>query len=200
MRPGVSMLLPVPTQSRTSCASDWASPDVVQVVRDDEGQARLGGEAQQLLVQASLLGQPVILEFEVEPVLAEDVAVLAGELAGQLPVVDLEGARDLAAEAGAQSDEALAVLREVLAVDPGLVVVAVEVGVGDEPTQVLVADEVLGQQDQVERLGVGLALLVGHRPPGDVGLDADDRLDPLRVRRLVEGDRPVQGAVVGDGE
>ena len=50
----------------------------------------------------------------------------------------------------------------------------------------------------MEGLGVGLALLVGHRPAGDVGLDADDRLDALRPGRLVEGDRAVEGAVVGD--
>ena len=88
--------------------------------------------------------------------------------------------------------------REVLAVDPRLVVVAVDVGVGDEPAQVPVADEVLGEQDQVEGLGVGLALLVGHRPAGDVGLDPDDRLDALGPRRLVEGDGAVERAVVGD--
>ena len=49
-------------------------------------------------------------------------------------------------------------------------------------------------------LGVGLALLVGHRPAGDVGLDADDRLDALRGRGLVEGDGAVQRAVVGQRE
>jgi hypothetical protein len=32
----------------------------------------------------------VVLELEVEAVLAEDVAVLAGEVPGQLPVLDLE--------------------------------------------------------------------------------------------------------------
>ena len=52
----------------------------------------------------------------------------------------------------------------------------------------------------MEGLGVGLALPVGHRAAGDVGLDADDRLDPLRGRRLVEGDRAVEGAVVGEGQ
>ena len=75
--------------------------DVVQVVGDDERQADLGREAQQLLVQPALLGDAVVLELEEEAVLAEDVAVLAGELAGELPVVDLERLRDLAAEAGA---------------------------------------------------------------------------------------------------
>ena len=52
----------------------------------------------------------------------------------------------------------------------------------------------------MEGLGVGLALLVGHRPAGDVRLDADDRLDALVDGRLVERDGAVEGAVVGEGE
>ena len=93
-----------------------------------------------------------------------------------------------------------AVLREVLPVDARLVVVAVDVRVGDEAAQVPVAGGVGREEDEVEGLGVGLALLVGHRPAGDVRLDADDRLDALRPRRLVERDRAVQGAVIGQGE
>ena len=162
---------------------------VVQVVGDDQRQAGLGRQAEQLLVEAALLGDAVVLELQEEAVLAEDVAVLAGELAGQLPVVHLERLGDLAAEAGRHADQALAVLREVLAVDARLVVVAVDVGVGDQPAQVLVAGHVRRQQDQVEGLAVGLALLVRHRPPGDVGLDADDRLDARLGGRLVERDR-----------
>ena len=88
----------------------------------------------------------------------------------------------------------------MLAVDPGLVVVAVDVGVGDEPAEVPIADIVLREQDQVEGLGVGLALLLGHRPSGDVRLDADDRLDALRDAGLVERDGAVERAVVGDRE
>src|SRR4029079_18289813 len=89
---------------------------------------------------------------------------------------------------------------EMLAVDPRLVVVAVDVGVGDEATEVPVADEILCEEDQVEGLGGGLALLLGHRPAGDVRLDANDRLDALRLRRLVERDGPVEGAVVRQGK
>ena len=162
------------------------------------GQPGLRREAEELLVEPALVGHAVVLELEEEAVLAEDVAVLAGEVAGELPVLDLERLGDLAGEARRQPDQALAVAGQVLAIDPRLVVVAVDVGVGDEPAQVPVADQVLGQQDQVEGLGVGLALLVGHRPAGDVGLDADDRLDALGPRGLVEGDRAVEGAVVGD--
>ena len=173
--------------------------DVVEVVGHDQREAGLRRQAEQLLVEPVLVGHAVVLELEVEAVLPEDVAVLAGEVAGQLPVLDLERLGDLAGQARRQPDQPLAVPGEVLAIDARLVVVAVDVGVGDEPAQVPVADEVLGEEDQVEGLGVGLALLVGHRPAGDVRLDPDDRLDALRPRRLVEGDRAVQGAVVGDG-
>jgi hypothetical protein len=174
--------------------------DIVEIVRDDQRNARLRGKPEELLVQDPLLRQAVVLELEEEVALAEDVLVLGCELAGGVPVLDLEAPRDLATEAGAEPDQALAVAGEVFAVDPGLVVVAVDMGVGDEPAEVAIADEILGQEDQVEGLGVGLALLLGHRPAGDIRLDADDRLDALRQRRLVEGDRAVEGAVVGQGE
>ena len=174
--------------------------DVVQVVGHDERQSGLGGEPEELLVEPALVGQAVILQLEIEAVLAEDVAVLAGHLPRELPVVHLERLGDLAAQAGGQPDQSGAVLGEVLAVDPRLVVVAVEMGVGREPAQVLVAGPVLGEQDQVEGLAVGLALLVEHRPAGDVRLDPEDRLDARVLRRLVEGDGAVQRAVVGQGE
>ena len=93
--------------------------DVVQVVGHDQRQARLRCQAQELLVEPALLGQAVVLELEVEAVLAEDVAILAGQLAGELPVVRLERLRDLAAEARAQADEPRAVPGEVVAIDPG---------------------------------------------------------------------------------
>jgi len=175
-----------------------AAMDVVEVVGDDERQSHLGGEPQELLVEPALLGQAVILELEVEAIRPQDVAVLAGDGPGKVPVLDLERPGNLAVEAGRQADQALAVLRQVLAVDARLVVVAVDVRVRDEAAQVPIADEVGGEEDEVEGLGVGLALLVGHRPAGDVGLDADDRLDALVPRRLVEGDGAIEGPVVGD--
>ena len=174
--------------------------DVVEVVGHDQGQARLGRQAEQLLIEPALLGDPVVLELKEEAVLAEDVAVLAGELAGELPVVCLQGLGDLATEAGAEADQSLAMAGEVLVVDPRLVVEAVDMGVRHQTAQVLVAGHVGGQQDEVERLGIGARVPVRHSPSGDVRLDADDRPDPRLGRRLVERDRPIEGAVVGDGE
>ena len=91
-------------------------------------------------------------------------------------------------------------LGQVLPIDAGLVVVALDMGVGREPAEVLVAGPVLRQEDEVERLGVCLAFAVPHAPPSDVRLDAEDRLDARRGARLVERDRAVEGPMVGQGE
>ena len=91
-------------------------------------------------------------------------------------------------------------LGEVVAVDARLVVVAVDVGVGDDAAQVLVAGPVPREQDEVERLGVLAPLPVGHRAAGDVRLDPDDGLDAVLLARLVERHGPVEGPVIGDGE
>ena len=89
----------------------------------------------------------------------------------------LERLGHLAAEAGRHPHQPLAVPGEVLPVDARLVVVAVDVGVGDEPAEVAVADEVGREEDQVERLRVGLALAVA---PVGAWLAVVDRSVDLR--------------------
>ena len=172
----------------------------MEVVRDDDRQARLGRQPQQLLVEAPLFGQSVILELEEEVVLAENVRVLPGERLRALPVVDFKGTRDLPVQAGAEPDQTLRMAGQVLAIDARLVVIAVDMGVGDEAAQVEVTGPILREQHEVVGLGVGLALAVAHRAAGDVGLHAEDWLDALREGSLVEGNRAVQGAVVGQRE
>ena len=174
--------------------------DVVEVVGGDERKADLGRQAEELLVEAALLGEAVVLQLEEEVARPQDLGVATGGGARLLPVVGGEGAGDLPVEAGRQPDQALGETGQVVAVDARLVVVAVDVGVGDEAAEVAIAGPVLRQQDQVEGLGVGLSLLLRHRAAGDVGLHPDDRLDPGGPAGLVEGDRAVEGAVVGEGE
>ena len=90
---------------------------VVEVVGHHQREPHLGREPQELLVEAPLLGDAVVLELEEEAVGAQDVAVVAGDLAREVPVLGLERLGDLAAEARGEADEPLAVAREVLAVD-----------------------------------------------------------------------------------
>src|SRR5439155_521504 len=121
--------------------------DVVEVVGDDQRQPELGAEPEELPVEPALLREPMILELEEEPVLAQDLGVLAGHAAGEVPVLDLERARDLAIQAGRQADQAEAVeaLRARLVDEVGDASEAVEeaeLGVGVE------VDEVVGGERQ----------------------------------------------------
>ena len=124
---------------------------------------------------------------------------------GPVPQVDL----DLARRAAGGADDALAVLREQLAVHPRVLEEAVAPGAGREPEQVVHA---LGGLREQRHVGVGAAVgdVVGTAAvevdalaleAGDVGrevgLDADDRLDPGVLRLLVELVGAEHVAVVG---
>ena len=174
--------------------------DVVQVVGHDQRQPDLGRELEQLLVEPLLLGMPWSCSSRKNRSLPRmsrysPATVRARSQSPASSALGISPPRQ-----ALRPDQALAVAGEVLAIDARLVVEAVDVGVGEQPAQVAVADEVGGQQDHVERLAVGARVAVRHRPPGDVGLDAQDRLDARLRRRLVERDGPVERAVVGDGE
>ena len=173
---------------------------VVEVVREHERQTDFGGEAEELLVQATLLGEAVILHFEEEAPLPKDFAVLPSEGARMLPVIHLQRTCDLAVQAARESDEALSVPREMLVVGTWLVVEPIKVGVGHDPAEIAIARSAGREGNEVERLLVGLPLFVAHAAAGDVRLDADDRLNPKLLCRLDELDRAVEGAVVGEGD
>ena len=119
--------------------------DVVKIVRQDEWESNLRCELEELLVQSLLLWEAVILHLKVEALLAEDVAVAPRKCTRMLPVINLKGARDLTVQAAGESDQPLGILREVIKIDARLVVHAVKVRVGDETTEVAIADCVGGE-------------------------------------------------------
>jgi len=100
---------------------------------------------------------------------------------------------DAPGQAAGQRDHPLRVPLEQLPVDAGLVVVALEVAERAELHEIRVARVVGGEECQV-RVPFRLHLAVVD----DVHLAAEDRLDPLRLRRLVEIDGARHRAVVGE--
>ena len=174
--------------------------DVVQVICQHERQAHFGSEAEELLVQATLFGEAVILHFEEEAPLPKDFAVLPSEGARMLPIIHLQRTCDLAVQASRESDKALSVPRKMLVIGTWLVVEPIEMCIGHDAAEVAIARATGREGDEVERLLVGLPLFVAHAAAGDVRLDADDRLNPKLLCRLDELDRAVEGAVVGEGD
>ncbi len=107
----------------------------------------------------------------------------------------------------------LVVLLEQLPVHPRLVVVALEEREARQLDQVAVAGLVLGEQREVvvelpATFGVAAGVVEATTPGGalaavvvrHVGLGADDRLDALAPALLVELERAVHVAVIGDAD
>jgi hypothetical protein len=168
--------------------------DVVAVVGRDQRDAELLAHPHQLAVERLLLGHRRGHQLEVEVAGREHAGVLARGLLGRRDAVLLERLGDLAAEARRHPDQALAVIAQDLLVDPRVVVEALEVTLRVEERQVLVADVVLGEQDQVVVAAVGPIVAIGR---GHVGLAAEDQLHAGLLRLGVEVDRAEHVAVVG---
>jgi len=147
-------------------------------------------------VHLQLLGHAVRLHLQEEAARLEDVAVLAGGGPGAVHVALVGEARDLAAQAGGETHQALRMLPEQALVDAGVVVEPLRVGHGREVAKVGPPLGVLREQDQVAAhplASVRPALGAGH-----VGLHAQDGFHPGRLGRPVEVDRAEEVAVVGD--
>ena len=169
-----------------------AGVEVVDVARRHEGQPGLLGECDQLRVHLLLLGEPRVLDLDVGRVAPDDLDEAVEILPRVLATALGERARDAAGETAGERDQSLRVLLEQLPVDPGLVVVALEVAERGELDEVRVALVRLGEERQM-RVPLRLRAAV----VGDVDLAADDGLDALLSRLPMEldgaGERPVVG-------
>jgi hypothetical protein len=169
--------------------------DVVAVIGGDQRNAELLAHPHQLAVERLLLGHRRGHQLEEEVAWREHAGVLARDLLGGGHAVLLDRLGDLAAQARRHADQPLAVIAQQLLVDPRVVIEPLEVPLGVEERQVLVADLVLRQQDQVKVAAVGPVVAVGRR---DVGLAAKDQLHPGLLGLAVEVERAEHVAVIGD--
>ena len=185
---------------------------VVQVVGGDDRQVEVLGQPEQVGADPGLDLQAVVHQLEVVVARPEDVAELRrGRARLVVPSEPQEGLH-LARRAAGRGDEPAGVGLEQLAVHPGLVEEALEAGPAGEPEQVVHARGGLGQQRHVgERAAAGHVVAAALAPPdpgavaavgarGDVGLDADDRLDAGGGGLLPEVVGPEDVAVVGHRE
>ena len=180
-------------------------PEVVQVVGTDDLEAHLAGELAQRVVETRLADAVVghdlgalVLQLDVEVVLAEDVDEGLRPLLGDFVLAAVDGLGDDAGDAGAGRQDAVMILAQRLERDARFVVEALRGGIRDDAHEVAVTAVVLGEQDHVIELGT---LVARERGVGrEVDLAADDGLDAGLDGRLVELRAAVHVAVIGDGD
>ncbi len=100
--------------------------------------------------------EAVVLQFQEEILLPEQVGVFVGEPARVVVTIGEQRFVDVAAQAGRERDQALGMAREQVLIDARLVVEAVEVTGGDQLDEVAVAFLVFAQQHQMV-VAVGFA-------------------------------------------
>ena len=155
-------------------------------------------EADEVAVDARVLLEALVLDFEEEIAFAENIVQTVGVRAGLIVLFGEEGVGDFAAQTGGERDQSFAVLGEELMVHARLVIKAVEIAGGDELDQVPVALFVFAEQNQViGAFRVGAAIFVIVRR--DVHFAADDGFDAVGGGLMVKIGGGKKIAVVGDG-
>ena len=177
---------------------------VMHVAGGHQRQAHAVGQVDRAFHGDPLLFDAVVLDLD-EVAVAENLVVPGGRLAGLFHAgraAHQQAAVQLAGDAAAQADQALAVGGQDFLVDAGAEIEAFQKGPGRELQQVLEAGAVLGQEGDVIAgfLRAAGVFFVEAAARGDIGLDAHDRVDAHVLGRLVELQGPVQVAVVGQGQ
>ena len=148
--------------------------EVMDVARRDEREPCLGGQLDELRVDALLDVEAGVLELDVGVLAAEDLGEPVEVRAGVCRPALLERLADPSREAAGERDQAGRVGLEQLPVDARLREVALEVAERGELDEVRVPLVRLGEERQVRVAAGARAAVVG-----DVDLAADDRLHAL---------------------
>ena len=173
---------------------------IVCVIGGNQREAEVRGHLDELRVHLILGRDAMALHLEVVAI-AEDALELLRDRPGSvgLSLNDRPGHR--CRQTTRSRDQPLVSAPQEIHVDPGLVVEPLEIPLRDEVHQVPVAGLVHRQQQQVadgvEAIGGALPpLLLEATPTRDIDLAADDRLDAVGPRLLVELDGSEEIAVI----
>ncbi len=140
----------------------------------------------------------VLLEFEEEVVLAEQVVVPVQAAAGGLDLTLADEPRHFGRHAAGGADQPLGVAGQEILVDARIIIEPLQLSRRSDLEQVLITGLIFCQQEQMGGAPVFLGVVVLHAAGGHVGLQADDGLDAGIFAGVVKLDHAEHGAVVGD--
>ena len=172
--------------------------DVVHVICGHQFHPKIFRPLDQVAIDFGLLGDAMVLQFEIEVLGAEGLFKPIDSIAGFSEVLALNEIGNFARQAAGKANQPFTALGENLFVNARLVIVALKVCIGGQLDQVAIARFVLREQHQVviNIAGTGGGLFLQAAAGRDIYFAADDRFDPLFARGLIKIDRAIHHAVV----
>ena len=173
----------------------------VDVVGGHRGQAMIGGQLGERVVDRTVSGMPVVGQLDGHGVVAEQCGEAVQRTRCRfLATVGQRLANQTLATAGEDVPVAAPLLGQLLeVVERSTFLVAAQLRLGDRPGQPVVSLDAAGEHEQVAALGVGDPLLRGR--------ETERQLRPVHraqrrvlLGRLREPHRAVEAVVVGDGQ
>ena len=173
--------------------------EIVTVVGGHQGKPRGGGQIRKHGQNGLLLGHAVILQLNIEMILAKQLAIAHSGGTGGGNVTLGEQTGDPSAKAGRKRDQPFRVRAQKLLVHARLVVKALGIGARNHLDQVSVSRHILTEKHQMVSVSVRARRLVKARIRRNVDLTSDDGMHPCLAAGAVKGDHAVHGTVIGNG-
>ena len=176
--------------------------EVMNVVGGNQFQAELRCPSNQMAINLGLLGQRMVLEFEVKIFGAERLFEPVNCIPGFRQIILLDQIGDFAGQTAGQRDQALLVPSQKFFVDARLIVEPFQMRGRDELDEIFVTHLIFGEQQEMvihitASAGRFLFPAVARR---HIDFAADDWLDAFIAGGLIEINRTVEHSVVGKRE
>ena len=177
--------------------------NIMHVIGGDKIEVKLFGPRDELGVYLGLFVEAMVLQLEKKSFLTEELLKPVECGAGLVGIIPYDCLRDLAGETAAEGDDAFVMRLQQFLIDSGLVIKSLEMRSRGKAHEVLVADFIFGQQQEMvvavlARPAVGLA--VKPAAGRDLHFAADDRLEILALGLLIKIHRAMHHAMIGDGQ
>ena len=174
--------------------------DVVNIVCRDQRQFEFSGEFDQLTVDQFLFLNAVVLHFQIEILLAENIQILGQDFAGFLFSAVEKRARDFSLNTGGKRNQPFTVRRKELFVGPRFVIESAQLGIGYDFTEIDVSRLVCCKQNQMIAADMRNRWIV-HKfaRRSNVDFASDDRFDSGGSHFFVKFNRAAHDTVVGHG-
>ena len=158
------------------------------------------GKLNKSLVGLNLLLHAVVLNFNKEIIPAKNLQIILQGLFRPVHIATENPGRNFPRNAGAEANNAIMILTQQFFVYTGLVIHALNIGLGNQLHQILVASFIFSQQNKVIVLCTIHLKILPTIPGSHINLAANNGIYALRLGSLIKINNTEHIAMVSNGQ